>query len=157
MKPWCFIRDAEGYCEGSFNLHSRNFKVPNTYAYPFLTKNRLFFSGLAYSPNVRCQWKRSPKTHLLKNALQGVENAVLLYPCHCGLMKTKVFENDDVTGSDTSKCACSHQVWYRLQSLLLFRVGGLKCNVWTPIFFEKGDKTDTCGRDLSGKPFLQLC
>ena len=30
MKPWCFIRDAEGYFEGSFNLHSRNFKVPNT-------------------------------------------------------------------------------------------------------------------------------
>ena len=30
MKPWCFIRDAEGYFEGSFNLYSRNFKVPNT-------------------------------------------------------------------------------------------------------------------------------
>ena len=27
MKPWSFIRDAEGYCEGSF---SRNFQVPNT-------------------------------------------------------------------------------------------------------------------------------
>ena len=25
-----FIRDAEGFCEGSFNWHSRNFQVPNT-------------------------------------------------------------------------------------------------------------------------------
>ena len=30
MKPWCFIRYAEGYCEDSFNLHSRNSQVPNT-------------------------------------------------------------------------------------------------------------------------------
>ena len=99
-----------------------------------LSKNRLFFSGLAYCPYVPCQCKRSPKTHLLKSALQSVENAVLLYSCHCGLMKTKVFENDDVTASDTSKCACSHQVWCCLQSLLLFRVDGLK---WF--------KTATCG------------
>ena len=138
MKPWSFIRDAEGYCEGSF---SRNFQVPNTFIRFWLKTD--YFSLVWHTVHT---YGASENGHR-KRIFWKVLSRVLSVEC-CGLMKTKDFENDDVTGSDTSKCACSHQVWYRLQSLLLFRVGGLKCNVWTPIFFEKGDKTDTCGRDL---------
>lgn len=154
MKPWSFIRDAEGYCEGSF---SRNFQVPNTLIRFWLKTD--YFSLVWHTVHTYGASENGHRKRIFWKVLSRVLKtpSSVLYSCHCGLMKTKGFENDDVTGSDTSKSACSHQVWYRLQSLLLFRVGGLKCNVWTPIFFEKGDKTDTCGRDLSGKPFLQLC
>ena len=32
--------------------------------------------------------------------------------------KTKLFENDQVTVLDISKCECLHQRWYRFQLLL---------------------------------------
>lgn len=65
------------------------------------------------------------------------ENAVL--PQSWGWVKhEEVFENDYVTGSDTSKCPCPNKRWYRFQShqsLLCFCVNG-----------RKRSKNAACGR-----------
>ena len=62
------------------------------------------------------------------------ENVVL--PQSWGWVKhEKVFENDYVTGSDTSKCPCPNKRWYRFQSLLCFCVNG-----------QKRSKNAACGR-----------
>ena len=78
------------------------------------------------------------------------ENAVLLYSC--GWVKhesTSSFENDNVTMSVTSKCACSHHWWYRFQSLLRLWTGKTieKRNEWTRTW-----KMDTCGRSVRSLP-----
>ena len=65
------------------------------------------------------------------------ENAVLSQSW--GWVKhEEVFENDYVTGSDTSKCPCPNKRWYRFQShqsLLCFCVNG-----------RKRSKNAACGR-----------
>ena len=62
------------------------------------------------------------------------ENAVL--PQSWGWVKhEEVFENDYVTGSDTSKCPCPNKRWYCFQSLLCFCVNG-----------QKRSKNAACGR-----------
>ena len=65
------------------------------YTYPFLFKKGDFFLRFKL-PSTRSRWKRSPKTHLFKNALHGEDFEKAGHSFTCGRMKTEVFEYGDV-------------------------------------------------------------
>ena len=78
----------------------------------FLFENGDFFSSVW--PTVHTYpVKRGYQKRIFSKTLSSVEMserlAVLVW-----MDKTKVLENNCVTELDTSKCACSHQRWYRL-------------------------------------------
>ena len=130
----------------------------------YFFKTEIFLSGLAYRPHVSSE--NDHRKRIFSKTLSRVEifeNAVLLYSSGC--MKTEVLDDDYVTVLDTSKCACSHQRWYRFLSLLRFREDVQKrlkkSNVWTRIFLktEKRNirfqtKTETCRQGLRAKIFI---
>ena len=101
----------------------------------FLFENGDFFFGLAYCPHV--SGENGYQKSIFSKTLYSVEMfkrlAVLVWKD-----KTKVVENDYVMELDTSKCACSHQRWYRLQ--LHVGVDG-----------QNQFKNTTCGRRFFGK------
>ena len=105
--------------------NSREALVPSTRK--FCLKKDFFPSMYSLACRLHVSSKKGHRTHLLPKTLSRVEffeDAVLLYSC--GWMETDVLENDYVTVMDTSKCACSHQSWYRYQSLSRFLLDGQK-------------------------------
>ena len=100
--------------------------------YLFLYENGDLFSP--FWPTVLLSGQRKRIFSKTLSRVEIFENAVL--PQSWGWVKhEEVFENDYVTGSDTSKCPCPNKRWYRFRSLLCFCVKG-----------QKRSKNAACGR-----------
>ena len=79
----------------------------------FLIENGDFFSSVwptVHTYPVKTGYQKRIFSKTLSSVGMFDRLAVLVW-----MDKTKVFENNYVTELDTSKCACSHQRWYRLQ------------------------------------------
>ena len=141
-------------CNTAFNFHSikylhqglkftlwfkTRFCKPFSYCRPrpnvsvLVWKWRFVFSVLTYRPLERVKkvtenasfQKRSREWRFWKRSFTSI----------VWIGEKEVFENDYVTGSDTSKCPCPNKRWYRFQSLLCFWVKG-----------QKRSKNAACGR-----------
>ena len=97
------------------------------------------------APYTRVQWKRSPKMHLFKNALQSGDFwKRRLFAFICGRTKSEVFEYDDVTHHILLAWPMLRKGCYRIYIVLAFSCGRAKTirirYVRMRNFFENGEK-----------------